>query len=50
MSAAAGFEERLDRVLERHGELGQALSAMPPPPPAELAQLSREYTQLSPIV
>ena len=50
MSAATGFEERLDRVLDRHRELSQALSAMPPPPPAELAQLSREYTQLSPIV
>ncbi|MDD9990658.1 MAG: PCRF domain-containing protein, partial [Rhodospirillales bacterium] len=50
MSAATGFEERLDRVLERHRELGQALSTTPPPPPAELAQLSREYTQLSPIV
>ena len=50
MSAATGFEERLDRVLDRHRELGDALSAVPPPPPAELAQLSREYTQLSPIV
>ncbi|MCY4478597.1 MAG: PCRF domain-containing protein, partial [Rhodospirillales bacterium] len=50
MSTAAGFEERLDRVLDRHRELGEALSAMPPPPPGELAQLSREYTQLSPIV
>ena len=50
MSAATGFEERLDRVLDRHRELSQALSAMPPPPPVELAQLSREYTQLSPIV
>ncbi|MDE0392655.1 MAG: PCRF domain-containing protein, partial [Rhodospirillales bacterium] len=50
MSAAAGFEERLDRVLERHRELGDALSAVPPPSPDELAQLSREYTQLSPIV
>ena len=47
---ATGFEERLDRVLDRHRELGDALSAVPPPPRAELAQLSREYTQLSPIV
>ena len=50
MSAAAGFEERLDRVLDRHRELGDALSTVPPPLREELAQLSREYTQLSPIV
>ena len=50
MSAAAGFEERLDRVLARHGELGRALSAVPPPPPGALARLSREYTGLSPVV
>ena len=50
MSAAAGFEERLDRVLARHGELSRALSAVPPPAPGELARLSREYTRLAPIV
>ena len=50
MSAAAGFEERLNKVLERHRELGDALSTVPPPPPDELAQLSREYTQLTPVV
>ena len=50
MSAAAGFEERLDRVLARHAELGRALSAVPPPPPGELARLSREYAGLSPVV
>ncbi|MDE0380452.1 MAG: PCRF domain-containing protein, partial [Rhodospirillales bacterium] len=48
--SAAGFEERLDRVLDRHRELGDALSVVPPPPPEELAQLSREYNRLSPIV
>ena len=48
--SATGFEERLDKVLDRHRELGDALSAVPPPAPEELAQLSREYTQLSPIV
>ena len=50
MSVAAGFEERLDRVLARHQELGEALSTSPPPAPAELARLSREYTALAPIV
>ena len=50
MSARSGFEERLDRVLARHGELGRALSAQPPPPPDELARLSREYARLSPVV
>ena len=50
MSVSVGFEQRLDRVLARHQELGRALSAVPPPPPDALARLSREYTALSPIV
>ncbi len=49
-AAAAGFGERLDQMLGRHLELGRMLSGEQVMPRDELARLSREYAELSPIV
>jgi peptide chain release factor 1 len=45
----AGLESRLDQLTRRHGELGEALSASGISG-AEFIKLSKEYSELSPIV
>ena len=49
-AATDPFEERLDQVVARHSELGQALSGEQTLAREELARLSKEYAELVPIV
>ncbi len=44
------LEEKLDRVVSRHEELGHLLSTSGAAGAAEFARLSREYAELKPVV
>ena len=44
------LEENLDRVLERHKELAALMSSADAPSPEDIAKLSKEYSDLTPVV
>ena len=44
------FEENLDRVLARHQELQDLMASAEPPSPEEFARLSKEFSDLTPVV
>ncbi|MAF95982.1 MAG: peptide chain release factor 1 [Rhodospirillaceae bacterium] len=44
------LEENLDRVLARHQELQDLMASAEPPPPEEFARLSKEFSDLTPVV
>ena len=44
------LEENLDRVLARHQELSDLMASAEPPSPDEFAKLSKEYSDLTPVV
>jgi peptide chain release factor 1 len=44
------FDDKLERVLGRHGELAQALATAESLSTAEYARISKEYSDLGPIV
>ncbi len=50
MTEVSAFDERLDTVLARHEELGAALADGSARPGEELARLSKEYADLTPVV
>ncbi len=49
-SSAAGFEDKLDQVVDHHNALSARLSASAELSPTELAELSKEYADLSGVV
>ena len=44
------LEENLDRVLARHQELQDLMASAEPPSPEEFARLSKEFSDLTPVV
>ena len=44
------LEENLDRVLARHQELQDLMASAEPPSPEEFAHLSKEFSDLTPVV
>ena len=44
------FDKNLDHVLDRYDELQALLSAEIPPPAVEIARLSKEFSDLTPVV
>ena len=44
------LEENLDRVLTRHQELQDLMASAEPPSPEEFARLSKEFSDLTPVV
>ncbi len=44
------LEENLDRVLARHQELQDLMASAEPPSPEEFARLSKEFSDLAPVV
>ena len=44
------LEENLDRVLARHQELQDLMASAEPPSPDEFARLSKEFSDLTPVV
>ena len=44
------LEENLDRVLTRHQELQDLMASAEPPSPEEFARLSKEFSDLMPVV
>ena len=49
-SSAAGFEDKLDQLVARHGALSDRLAASAELTPKELTRLSKEYAELSGVV
>jgi len=49
-SAQSSFEDRLVRLVARHQEISAALASETPLANDELAKLSKEYSDLSPVV
>ncbi len=49
-SAATGFEDKLEKLLERHLAISDRLAASADLKPQDLARLSKEYSELSGVV
>jgi peptide chain release factor 1 len=44
------LEPKLDKLVTRHKELGEAMATMGGPSPKEFVRLSKEYAELTPVV
>src|SRR5215469_16063901 len=49
VATPSSLDQKLDRVVRRHAELGDRL-AQPDTNPAEFGKLSKEYSDLTPMV